>query len=359
MQNSQNSFLLTHIASKYTNRTEDVAVDALGYLLAESKAARDALRNMIEVCVNDVGELIDVETFVSGDDGKIPDLTVYDHQGLKRVLIEAKFWASLGEQQAESYLEMLPNDSVPSVLLIIAPEIRFESLWAELVRLFRNETVLSDNCALKDIRCLQMNTDNKYLILSSWRRLLDKIYHAANQASDSIVSDIQQLQVYCEQQDSAAFLPISANEFSPAFARRILNLNGLIDDIVVRATSDGIMDLNNLKATPQPHGYGRYIRIGCKTNQNWTGAWFGVNFENWSKYRNTPLWLTIYGPLRVDPNLIPIKKLQQALNIDMQTGPPDSIPIPIYLPIGVEKDKVIDAIIKDLNNIASQVCEVD
>ena len=93
MQDSQSSFLLTHIASKYTNRTEDVAVDALGYLLAESKAARDALRNMIEVCINDVGELIDAETFVSGDDGKIPDLTIYDHQGLNRVLIEAKFWA--------------------------------------------------------------------------------------------------------------------------------------------------------------------------------------------------------------------------------------------------------------------------
>ena len=359
MQNNQSYFLLTHIASKYTNRTEDVAVDALGYLLAESKAARDALRNMIEVCVNDIGELIDVETFVSGDDGKIPDLTVYDHQGLKRVLIEAKFWASLGEQQAESYLEMLPNDSVPSVLLIIAPEIRFESLWAELVRLFRNETVLSDNCTLKDIRCLQTNKDNKYLILSSWRRLLDQIYHAANQASDSIVSDIQQLQVYCEQQDSAAFLPISANEFSPAFARRILNLNGLIDDIVVRATNDGIMDISGLKATPQSHGYGRYIRIGCKTNQKWAGAWLGVNFENWSKFRNTPLWLTFFGQFKVEPDLISIKKLQLALDIDMQVSTPESIPIPIYLPIGAEKDKIIDAIIKELTNIASQVCETD
>ena len=358
MQDSQSSFLLTHIASKYTNRTEDVAVDALGFLLAESKAARDALRNMIEVCVNDIGELIDVETFVSGDDGKIPDLTVYDHQGLKRVLIEAKFWASLGDQQAQSYLEMLPKRfNAIGAIDHPLPEIRFESLWAELVRLFRDETVLCDNCALKDIRCLQMNKDNKYLILSSWRRLLDQIYHAANQASDSIVADIQQLQVYCEQQDSAAFLPISANEFSPAFARRILNLNGLIDDIVVRATSNGIMDLNNLKATPQPHGYGRYIRIGCKTKQNWAGAWFGVNFENWSKYRNTPLWLTIYGPLRVDPNLIPIKKLQQALDIEMQTGTPDSIPI--YLSIGVEKDKIINAIIENLSEIASQICEID
>ena len=359
MQNSQNSFLLTHIASKYTNRTEDVAVDALGYLLAESNAARDALRNMIQVCVNDVGELIDAETFVSGDDGKIPDLTIYDHQGIKRVLIEAKFWASLGEHQAQSYLEMLPNDSVPSVLLIIAPEIRFESLWAELVRLFQDETVFCDNSALKDIRCLQTNKDNKYLILSSWRRLLDQIYHAANQSGDSIVSDIQQLQVYCEQQDSAAFLPISANEFSPAFARRILNLNGLIDDIVVRATNDGIMDISGLKATPQSHGYGRYIRIGCKRNQKWAGAWLGVNFDYWSKYRNTPLWLTFFGQFKGVPDLIPIKKLQQAMNIDLQTSTPDSIPVPIYLRIGVEKDKIIDAIIEKLSEIAFQVRDID
>ena len=359
MQDSQSSFLLTHIASKYTNRTEDVAVDALGFLLAESKAARDALRNMIEVCVNDIGELIDVETFVSGDDGKIPDLTVYDHQGLKRVLIEAKFWASLGDQQAQSYLEMLPKDSMPSVLLIIAPEIRFESLWAEIVRLFRDETMLCDNCALKDIRCLQMNKDNKYLILSSWRRLLDQIYHAANQASDSIVADILQLQVYCEKQDSAAFLPISANEFSPAFARRMLNLNGLIDDIVVRATNDGIMDISGLKATPQSHGYGRYIRIGCKRSQIWAGAWLGVNFENWSKYRNTPLWLTFFGQFKVERDLIPINKLQQALDIDMQTSTPDSIPIPIYLPMGAEKDKIIDAIIEKLSEIASQICDIN
>ena len=86
---------------------------------------------------------------------------------------------------------------------------------------------------------------------------------------------------------------------------------------------------------------------------------FEVIFENWSKYRNTPLWLNIYGPLRVDPNLIPIKKLQQALDIDMQTSTPDSIPIPIYLPIGVEKDKIIEVIFEKLCEIASQVCEID
>ena len=49
------------------------------------------------------------------------------------MLIEAKFWAGLTDNQPIAYLERLPSNT-PSALLFIAPTARLEILWNELRR---------------------------------------------------------------------------------------------------------------------------------------------------------------------------------------------------------------------------------
>ena len=48
--------LLAHLSPKFTERAEDIAVEALGYILSRSKAARDALEDVLRNGGTDVGQ---------------------------------------------------------------------------------------------------------------------------------------------------------------------------------------------------------------------------------------------------------------------------------------------------------------
>ena len=82
-----------------------------------------------------VGPIKRVETQVTYEDGSCPDMVGYDRNGAKRLLVESKFWATLLRGQASGYFQLL-NDEGPGVLLFIAPNIRIDTLWAEIRKQF-------------------------------------------------------------------------------------------------------------------------------------------------------------------------------------------------------------------------------
>ncbi len=49
-----------------------------------------------------------------------------------RVFIENKFWAGFTDNQPVEYLKLLAKYSQPSVLLVVVPEARQETIWREL-----------------------------------------------------------------------------------------------------------------------------------------------------------------------------------------------------------------------------------
>lgn len=64
MNNLDSSTMFAHIVPHLTNRTEDVAVEVLGFILSRSDAARRALKDMVELEGMEVGELTDAGTQV-------------------------------------------------------------------------------------------------------------------------------------------------------------------------------------------------------------------------------------------------------------------------------------------------------
>lgn len=223
--------LLAHLAPRFTNRTEDIAVEALGYILSKSEAAKCALSEMLREGGADVGRIARIRTQnpVIGENQerkrkrkrKRPDLTARDETGATRVLIEAKFGAGLTENQPVKYLEDgLPTDR-PSALLFVAPKDKLENLWTEL----RQKADTSDSISLgsdtKKEKIWSVSTGEKrYLMLTSWKTLLCsmKAYTNANEKT-SVLCDIQQLQGLCERMDSEAFPPLCSDELSSEFPR--------------------------------------------------------------------------------------------------------------------------------------------
>ena len=127
--------LLAHLAlqKKFSDKYENIAVEALGHILSTSPVAVRALEDMLQTGGAEIGEIAWVKTQASGEEGTQPDLAGFDPHNKECVLIEAKFWAGLTDNQPVAYLKRLPKNQA-SALLFVAPAARLNTLWAELCR---------------------------------------------------------------------------------------------------------------------------------------------------------------------------------------------------------------------------------
>ena len=336
--------LLAKLQPMFSNRAEDIAVEALGHILSGSDAARQVLLDMLAAGGAHVGEIAQIRTQVSGDEGTRPDLAGFDQDGRERVLIEAKFWAGLTENQPVAYLERLPANK-PSVLLFVAPAARIDLLWAELGR--RVSESKSGISLDPDIAAAGMRgataAGKRHLMLTSWANLLDRMAGPAAAAADShAATDIQQLRGLTDRQDHDAFLPLRSEELGLEFPRRMLGLQRLVDDATDRAIAAEWASTKGLKVTPQAWGYGRYLRLSGAS------AWFGISFYDWARTQPTPLWLWFSNP--------PEETLHALASLRRRNPPElfdyDGLCVPIALPVAAEYDAVLDAVVKRLEEIA-------
>ena len=310
--------LLAHIVPLY-GKTELVATEALRYILQQSESARNALESMMVDAGVEVGSLSRFQTEATGEEGERVDLVCYDEAGAERVLVEAKFWAGLTDNQPNTYLARLPEEG-HSVLLFVAPVQRMETLWPELCERAQKDeqyklAVLSES---GDLRNVAVEGSERKMMLTSWRAVLERMVSRANIAGDAAaVRDIEQLLGLAERMDSDAFLPIHSDELAQEFPRRILNLANLIDDATQKVVSYDWADASSLRSTSQRYGYGRYFRL------DGIMVWFGINFFHWAGTGQSPLW------------------------IQPQQG--DYLWHPISLPTGVEYAGVLDSVVDQLD----------
>ncbi len=124
------SSLLAHLTKNFAPHPENVATEALGHILAHSASARNGLTSILSG--TGISENLSYRTQqAEGDALARPDLTGRDDQGRNVVLIEAKFWAGLTDNQPNTYIAMLADD-VPSTLCFLIPQERMTSLWPEV-----------------------------------------------------------------------------------------------------------------------------------------------------------------------------------------------------------------------------------
>ena len=94
--------LLAHLSPSFTSQTENIAIEALGYVLNEYAGSREGLDDVVRSGGRNVKPVVKVRTQVTALDGTRPDLVGVDEDGAEPVLIEAKFWAELMRPRRES-----------------------------------------------------------------------------------------------------------------------------------------------------------------------------------------------------------------------------------------------------------------
>ena len=332
--------LLGHLVPKITSHVEDAATDALAYILNTSCEAMGALNDLLQHGGFKIEPITRVRTQVSYEGGgSRPDMTGYDKTGVERLLVESKFWASLGEGQASHYIKHLDKPG-PALLMFISPEARMETLWVAVERDMGPCTELNPVGAPNGVQRVEAGCPERHLMLLSWTWLLKQMAAQVNDAA--VEKDIQQLRGLVLQQDEEAFLPIHAEDLSPDFARRVVGYNRLVNDAVdAKGVKDGWLDIRGLAATSQVYGYGRYVRFKGVPGD----CWFGVNHQQWAASEDTPLWLRVYG----DPKAR-LDEIAKALNVQTYDDW-----VPIFLKRRVEYEEVLNDVVRQLKAIARAV----
>ena len=336
--------LMAYLVPRLTRQVENAATDALAYILNGSNETMRALNGLLQEGGFSIEPVSKVETQVTYEDGSRPDMAGYDRNNGKRLLVEAKFWAALLDDQASGYARQL-NLPGPAVLLFIAPELRIPTLWAEIERQMAEQgrlDLLDTSLGGRRARVIWTEPDDTelQLVLISWGRLLDRM--DALTAGDVVKSDIRQLRGLAHMQDGQAFLPIHSEELSPSLGRRVVWYNRLVNDVVdSRGVPEAWMNTRGLAATSRQWGYGRYLRF--------TGTdmyyWFGVNHELWAERGDTPLWIRVGNPA-----IVRMDDVSRDLKVRVHNEW-----IPIHLKTGVEYPDVLDDAVSQLKAIAAIV----
>ena len=348
--------LFGHLAGRFVVQQENLATEALAYILGRSAPARAALIAVL----NEVGAGLPPDlrfrTQAAGDDGAIPDLVGEDPEGRQVLLVEAKFWAGLTDAQPVRYLERLDAAGGRS-LVFVAPALRARLLWGTLLGRCRERGIAVEE---EDGRTggsdvfAGTTPSGARLVLVSWRVILDAVLAALERSDDpGTAADVRQLQGLCDRMDAGSFLPLTSEELTGALPGRIVQYGQIADDVVTVLAQAGEVSTKGLRASAGNGWYGRYMSVGA------AGCLLKFSAVRWAASAPTPLWLGVYGPgWKRNPALNDrLRQYGHDRHVTVEVAADGSVDLAITLPTGVERDVVVRSVLAQLRPALALVRE--
>ena len=304
--------ILGHLARRFAVSEENLATEALTWLLRDP-AANEAVCALARATGTAVPATLNFVGQVGNPESGRPDIVGTDDTNSERLIIEAKFAVALTDKQPNGYLERLPTGE-PGVLLVVAPSARLRTLWAKLHRALpeHSKRAPSPSAALPgDLLHLGVD-EHRVLALTSWRHLVGLVLLALRTAgSTALAQDAEQLLALTEVMDSRAYSPVLPGDYGPCEARRIQQLQRLIDGVRAGAGASLLVE----PAGRSSHGrifYGWYLR-SRKTQK---ALWFGFLPRLWDREGISPLWMQVrvsesWGRHRLAGALAPLHAVGQ------------------------------------------------
>lgn len=279
--------VFSHIIQKrFSQVTEDVATDALAFIVHTSEHARAGFMKLLRRIEPGLPDLM--WRTQQSDDGIRPDMWGFA-DSTPRVYVENKFWAGLTSNQPVAYLHSLAQGNSTTILLVIAPAAREQMMWRELLARMNESAIGFTEREGSGGAFRACDTSlGPILAMTSWTSLLASLEQDARD-DPRAMSDLQQLRALCIAADSEAFIPISRKETSdqriPAF---IMQLYAISQESVGEGLIEGFLNVDGLSSSASSTGIGRYFRFSDRTSFY---LWIGIRFDLWRRLGNSPLWL--------------------------------------------------------------------
>jgi hypothetical protein len=344
--------LFAHLVQRFTTHPENLATEALAYVLGESPSAGSALQQFASIAQPGIERPKIWRTQLPADDDSTPDLVGTDQSGAPVIILEAKFWAALTRHQPVSYLKQLPSDR-SGLVLVVAPAVRLDSLWNELLQRTRDSFTTGNVVhTAAEYRHVALQGGHA-LGLCSWRTLLDHVAVALTSSGDVAAgADLAQLSAMCEVMDTTAFLPLHPEELSGATGARILHYI----DLVKAAANDlkDRVDVSGMDQKGKHHGF--------SYGEDWSGSYLNLagwgcmlrfSAGAWCRSGLSPIWLQVgydgqptvakieaaLKPLAVRPGkIVPVAKK-------------GFVDVAIELPVGTERHQVVASIVRQVTEV--------
>ena len=287
------SSLLAHLYPHIKGSQEDIATLSLQYLLSQSNELNKAFTKLLADSLNcEIENVLHYCCQVTGDSAEKdrPDMAGLDSNGNEVILCEMKFYASLTSNQPLTYLNRLKNNNGQG-LLFICPTARRTSLWAKLIDLCKQSNI----CKINDY-CVSVN-GTKMSILT-WSEIIEILKKTAAAVAIQYTADITQLEGFCNQLDSEAFVPFTATDLSAETAKKAERYYQIIDEVIelLHADNTHITSKKGLKASAYRKGYTRSLYIDNLTitlnydRDLWnnpttieTPFWVGIRNSEWQQ----------------------------------------------------------------------------
>lgn len=293
--------LLAHLSSHFAHSEEDLATEALTFLLRTCPAAVTGLRAYVASLGVDLPADLVFHSQVGDPQTGRPDLVATDEIGGERLIIEAKFWANLTDNQPSAYLTRLAP-AQPSLLLVVAPQVRLATLWADLLVNFNSAPAWpttgsapmeppapSDILPITGEYVLRLSNSH-VLALASWRAVLDAVDERLIAAGEiARAADLAQLRTLTERMDQRAFIPLHAEDLDTRTGRQVHSVALLVDRL-----RDGLKEGDPVERDGQNSSHGRVFygwRLRPRLSRK--RMWVGFYPRAWADYGRSPLWVQI------------------------------------------------------------------
>lgn len=331
--------LLAHLRDHFHVPPENLATEALAYILNSSERANMAWNKLCQRAHPNLPKITSFKTQVtSGDGAGIPDLVGFSEVDGLTFIGEVKFDAGLTSNQPVGYLGSLLNLGNPSLLLFIVPERRLSMVWGEVHhRCHTAEVELRSD--VSDAPGFMVARNGEVTLgLVTWGEVLNVLEDSLRGDQDRrTLWDLRQLRAMCDVQEQQAFVPVADHELQTRVGRRFRELISLVyelsEDILV---ADGTVHLEGLARASSGSYIGRYMSIAgwqCLLSLNW---------GYWAELRATPIWLELN-----DWQSRGYTPLSEALSPLLVGSPPKLLTIdgwkrllPVYVPTGVGRDEL-------------------
>jgi hypothetical protein len=335
--------LLAHLAQRLGRGSEDLATEALAYILRNPQAADGMYKHAQRFC----GELPPVMRYRTqewSDDQAIPDLVGVGVDGATPLIVEVKFHAALTSNQPVVYLQRLLPLNRPGLLLFLVPTHRVDSVWASILSRCRD----ADLALEVDGRMPIGRLGDVSVAVTRWNDLLEDLEHSLVPPTDhrQTLAELNQLRGVSHREDQMAFRPFTSEFLAGDIGQHVLDMYQLIDEVVNDLDADGTV--NGGRWTSGVSFRGRYMKID--------GWWchLQVSFSLWGRQRPTPMWLLINdnkvkeNQLELASALSPLDSASPSRLLDDNGSPL----IPIDLPVNGDRDAVFGAISSQVRDVA-------
>lgn len=306
--------LLSHRASNFISEYENVANSSIAYLLNEYPASQEALKIILDVDEVPTYYVTELSTASNGR----PDVTGFDINGGKVIIIEGKFWANLTENQPVNYLRELAEDGK---ILFLAPEKRLSSLGLDIEK--------------------RLSGKNDKVVICSWKNFLDLIEKENNRNHDhNLASDLTQIKELCKKMDTEGMPPLSVSDLDPMNGRVAAHFSDVVDECKPILEKWEHSEFKGLQRTSKKYGHGFYFR--CYNFE----CFLSFDSYKWfSRDNHTPIWLYIYYSDGKKS-----EKISRALNNYDSVNSNDS-DYGIVLQAGMDKNQVVKHIVNKTKEV--------